>query len=170
MSANIYTLGENRLSGHISRERSPQADDNDTNGWAWLHSCWRQNQVVIHLCRFSEVNHNLKGGELWGETWREGCKHTVCSPFKEAFGAIMYSLSLQWMKIIQVWYMQTPSSSILLVISFSSIKLTILVTHDGVYYHHNEGKDGRGEERNERGRGAKSAQLSQRLRLLQDPQ
>lgn len=107
----------------------------------------------VNTCAGSQRWIVPKGGELWGETWRESCKHAVCSPFKEAFAAIMYSLSLQWMKIIQVWYMQTPSSSTLLVISFSSIKLTILVTHDGVHYHHNEGKDGRGEERNERGRG-----------------
>lgn len=64
--------------------------------------------------------------------------------------------------------MQTPSrSSTLLVISFSSIKLTILVTHDGGHYHHNEGKDGREEDRKERvGGGVKSAQLSQRVGLL----
>lgn len=37
--------------------------------------------------------------------------------------------------------MQTPSP----LISFSSIKLTVLVTHDGVHYHDNERDDGRGE-------------------------
>lgn len=40
-----------------------------------------------------------------------------------------------------------PLFSPLLLISFSSIKLTVLVTHDGVHYHDNEGNDGRGEER-----------------------
>lgn len=52
-------------------------------------------------------------------------------------------------------------------------RLTILVTHDGVHYHHNEGKDGREEDRNE-SQGVcvcvKCAPLPQRLRLLQSPQ
>lgn len=56
-----------------------------------------------------------------------------------------------------------PSSSPLLVISFSSITLTILVTHHGAHYHHNEGKDGREDDRN--GPGGEYAQLSQRRRL-----
>ena len=44
-----------------------------------------------------------------------------------------------------------PLFSPLLLICFSSIKLTILVTHDGTHYHDNVGNDGRGGEKNWRG-------------------
>lgn len=42
-------------------------------------------------------------------TLRESCK-TTDSLLQESSSAIMYSLRLQWVKILHLWYMQTPSS------------------------------------------------------------
>lgn len=54
-----------------------------------------------------------------------------------------------------------PLFSLLLVISFSSIKLTVLVTHDGAHYHDNVGNDGRAKREELRGvYVVKSVQLS----------
>lgn len=62
--------------------------------------------------------------------------------------AIMYSLNPSVNENHSCLIYANPLFSPLLVISFSSIKLTVLVTHDGVHYHDNEGNDGREEERN----------------------
>lgn len=59
---------------------------------------------------------------------------------------VMYSLKPSVNENPSCLIYANPLSTPILVISFSSIKLTVLVTHDGAHYHDNEGNDGRGEE------------------------